>query len=404
VATVTNINDVLDGHVSLDLDCVDRVYLNAYVPTLQVGGQVNRFLHEHLGQPVASPAVVERIGNRFRREVKAFADDNGIPVLRLAKPDRTRWDDRKIDHVRPNATAARLRHVLPTLGARPMAAVRTTEVRALVTGLSKTLAPSTVEAVYRLVATIFRAAVDDRVIASTPCRNVTLPRPDGAQVVPLSVEEVGRLVEAMPSHYRAGLVAAAGLGLRQGELFGLTVDRVDWLRRTVRVDRQLLTAPGALPAFGPTKTEASVRTLPAPTVVLEALTAHRLDRGEGPDGLIFFTSHGTAIRRGLAAATWRAAADRAGLPDSSGWQAARHFYASMLIAGGESVKVVQKRLGHKSAMETLDTYGHLWPDSDESTRVTVDRLLGPALGAAMGGKAEVGEPNLAPMTRPSPSG
>ena len=106
VATVTNINDVLDGHVSLDLDCVDRVYLNAYVPTLQVGGQVNRFLHDHLGQPVASPAVVEKIGNRFRREVKAFADDNGIPVLRLAKPDRTRWDDRKLDHVRPHLDRA----------------------------------------------------------------------------------------------------------------------------------------------------------------------------------------------------------------------------------------------------------------------------------------------------------
>ncbi|HEY5272940.1 MAG TPA: hypothetical protein VIJ34_06870, partial [Acidimicrobiales bacterium] len=43
----------------------------------------------------------EKIGNRFRREVKAFADEHGIPVLHLAKPDRTRWDDRKLDHVRP---------------------------------------------------------------------------------------------------------------------------------------------------------------------------------------------------------------------------------------------------------------------------------------------------------------
>ena len=47
---MTNINDVLDGHVSLEVECVDRVYLNAYVPGLQVGGQVNRFIHEHLGQ------------------------------------------------------------------------------------------------------------------------------------------------------------------------------------------------------------------------------------------------------------------------------------------------------------------------------------------------------------------
>jgi hypothetical protein len=73
MTSVTNINDVLDGHVGLDLDCIDRLYLNAYVPKLQVGGQVVTFLTEHLGFPIPSPALLEKIGNRFRREVKAFA-------------------------------------------------------------------------------------------------------------------------------------------------------------------------------------------------------------------------------------------------------------------------------------------------------------------------------------------
>jgi integrase len=54
----------------------------------------------------------------------------------------------------------------------------------------------------------------------------------------------------------------------------------------------------------------------------------------------------------------------------------RHFYASLLIANGCSVKAVQKRLGHQSAMETLDTYGHLWPDRDDETREAVDLVLG----------------------------
>lgn len=52
-----------------------------------------------------------------------------------------------------------------------------------------------------------------------------------------------------------------------------------------------------------------------------------------------------------------------------------HHYASLLIRHGESVKVVQERLGHKSAQETLDTYSHLWPDSDDRTREAVDSLL-----------------------------
>ena len=82
MASVANINDVLEGHVVLDVACVDRLYLNAYVPNLQVGGQVQRFC-EHLDQPIASPAVVARIGNRFRRDVDSFAQKHSIPILHL---------------------------------------------------------------------------------------------------------------------------------------------------------------------------------------------------------------------------------------------------------------------------------------------------------------------------------
>ena len=100
MTSVANINDVLDGHVALDLACIDRLYLNAYVPNLQVGGQVEQFCR-HLGQPIASPAVIQKIGNRFRRDVDAFATSHSVPVLHLKRPDRSRWDDRKLDHVRP---------------------------------------------------------------------------------------------------------------------------------------------------------------------------------------------------------------------------------------------------------------------------------------------------------------
>ena len=101
MTNVVNINDVLDGHVGLSIDCVDRLYLNAYVPNLQVSGQLVTFLTEHLGFPIPSPVLLEKIGNRFRRDVKAFAAAHRVPILALKKPDRTRWDDRKLDHVRP---------------------------------------------------------------------------------------------------------------------------------------------------------------------------------------------------------------------------------------------------------------------------------------------------------------
>ena len=59
------------------------------------------FLTAHLGFPIPSPALLEKIGTRFRREVKAFAAEHDVPILHLKKPDRTRFDDRKLDHVRP---------------------------------------------------------------------------------------------------------------------------------------------------------------------------------------------------------------------------------------------------------------------------------------------------------------
>ncbi len=72
------------------------------------------------------------------------------------------------------------------------------------------------------------------------CLSITLPKRNDAEVVPLTVNEVEAMAAAVPERYRALIVLAAGMGLRQGECFGLTVDRVDFLRRQVRVDRQLV--------------------------------------------------------------------------------------------------------------------------------------------------------------------
>jgi hypothetical protein len=106
MAGVANINDVLEGHVALEIECVDRLLLNAYVPGLQLPGQVVRFLCGHLGHPIPSPVLLGRIGNRLRADTRRFVAERGIPVLRLAGPDRSRWDDRKLDHVRPHLEAA----------------------------------------------------------------------------------------------------------------------------------------------------------------------------------------------------------------------------------------------------------------------------------------------------------
>ena len=100
MAKVGNVNELLDGHVVLDLECLDRIYLNAYVPRLQVGGQVVTFFSQHRNQPIASPALIQRMGEAFRQAVGSFAKRHQIPVLRFARRDR------QIDVIQPYFRAA----------------------------------------------------------------------------------------------------------------------------------------------------------------------------------------------------------------------------------------------------------------------------------------------------------
>src|SRR5215472_7675147 len=106
MATVTDIHQLLDQHVVLDLECLDRIYLNAYVPTLQVGGQVVTFLTQHLGYPIPSPALFANIGDRFRDGVKTFARRHRIPLFHFKKGQR------KIEAMRPYLHAAASRGVV----------------------------------------------------------------------------------------------------------------------------------------------------------------------------------------------------------------------------------------------------------------------------------------------------
>jgi integrase len=261
------------------------------------------------------------------------------------------------------------RHVYPTLGGRPLLSIRPTDVQAWVKGMTAHLAPSTVGTVHGVVSGIFRAAVRDRLVASNPCEGTRLPKTTPTRVEPLPVETVLALADAVPDRYRALVMLAAGSGM-QGECFGLTVDRVDFLRRVVRVDRQLVTVTGREPFLAPPKTSASARTIPLAQATLDVLAAH-LAAYPPIDGFVFVNEEGRPIRRSAFGSVWRAAVAAAGAPKGTGFHELRHFYASLLIRHGESVKVVQARLGHASAAETLDTYSHLWPDSDDRTRAAV---------------------------------
>src|SRR6516165_4197267 len=99
MAHIVTAGELLDGHSVLDIECLDRIYLNAYVPILQSSGQVVAFMTQHLGKPIPSPALMEHIGTRFRKAVESYAFSNGIPWVRFGKGDR------KIDVMQPHLEA-----------------------------------------------------------------------------------------------------------------------------------------------------------------------------------------------------------------------------------------------------------------------------------------------------------
>ncbi len=262
-------------------------------------------------------------------------------------------------------------HIAGTkLGSRRLSAVRPSEVQAWATDRAQHLAPSTLRSLVTLLRSIYASAVLDRLVASSPAVKVSLPRHERARVVPLTIEQVRAVADAMPTRYRALVITQAGLGLRIGELLALRLEDVDFLRRTARVEWQF--APKARERSEP-KTPRSRRTIPLPQVVADELALHIAACPPAADGSLFTTHAGGRItHHRYGSELFGAAVRKAGLPVGTTSHDLRHHFASVLLAAGESVVVVAERLGHENASLVLSTYGHVMPNSEERTRRAID--------------------------------
>ncbi|MDG4809928.1 tyrosine-type recombinase/integrase [Micromonospora sp. WMMD1120] len=276
-------------------------------------------------------------------------------------------------------------HVYPRLGDRPMAAIRNSELQAFVTSLD--LAPSSVRPVWATVRAIFGAAIRDRAIGHDPCLGVKLPELPLAEVVPLLLDQVDALAAAVPDRYRGLIAADAGSGLRQGEIFGLEVPGIDFLRREITVSQQVQPTAGGGVKVCPPKNRYSHRTVPVGQVVVDELAAHLAEfpaeevevldvTGKRPvrrmARFVFTDAAGQPLlRSAFNADVWDPARRAAGVPEATQHDL-RHFYASLLIRAGLGPKVVAKLLGHKDASMTLRVYAHLWPDDDDRSRQAID--------------------------------
>ncbi len=265
------------------------------------------------------------------------------------------------------------RHVVPVIGKRPLGSVRRGDIESWAAGLN--LSASSSGLAVQHLGTMFESAVADGLIATNPVRRAKRPRVDVQPVVPFSAEQLGALREAAPGWFRVALTLGAACGLRQGEATGLTVDHVDFLRRQLTVDRQLVTPASGPPVFAPPKTPRSYRSVPLADVALDALSAHIEEFGTGQDGLLLH-SNGRPLSRPRFGEVWRSLRMQAAMPTAR-FHDTRHTFASVLLSGGVSVAAAADYLGHSPA-ELLKTYAHLVPADHERARSVVQAAFAKA--------------------------
>ncbi|GAA1142548.1 tyrosine-type recombinase/integrase [Ornithinicoccus hortensis] len=291
------------------------------------------------------------------------------------------------------ATELRLRlHVLPILGQMQLRQIKPSTIQRLIASMD--LSDTYKRMILSNVSAIFGAAVDDDLIAKNPCKAGSVARPKVVRrkVVPWPAEWVSAMHDALPERYQIAVTLGSGLGLRQGEVFGLSPDDVDFLRGTVEVRRQVKILAGNKLVFSLPKGR-KTRTVPLPKTVADELSSYLARFRAMPVELPWRTlNSGESVRVPLVLTTrerrplnrnyfngnlWRRAQATAGVVPTreNGMHALRHWYASVLLDAGESIRAVSEYLGHSDPGFTLRTYTHLMPSSDERTRTAVDSAL-----------------------------
>jgi integrase len=285
------------------------------------------------------------------------------------------------------------KHILPFFGSRELRSIRASDVREWDSGLVSVLAPATRSVAFAYLRAILSAAVDDERIVKNPCsaKSVQQPRPIERDVVPWKMHEVAAVRAGLAPRYRPMVDLAGGCGMRQGEVFGIAVDDLDFDTGWVHVQRQVKRIHSRL-VFGLPKNDKD-RRIPLPDTVAQALKDHMSAvppvsvtlPWEDPASttmvtvrLVFTTPRRNAISRGtFDEKSWRPALVAAGIVPTraTGTHALRHFYASALLDAGESIKALSVYLGHNDPGFTLRVYTHLMPSSEERTRRAIDDLF-----------------------------
>jgi integrase len=291
-------------------------------------------------------------------------------------------------------------HLIPYLGTLNVQAIRLDTVQALVSELDNDLSVKSLHNAITLLRSMLvgkkgPSAIKLGYIRHDPTIGVELPPLDRGNVEPPTPEQVWDLIEkaeAMVKESPLGQIGHATIfidaftGLRRGEMLALQYPDVDWFAREIIVSRAISLVKANDPAHkwawqvGTTKNRRTRRVGVGERVLrfLAELKQAAVDK----EGFLF-----TAEMAGLAgdrypfiapdyfdASIYGPIAKAAGLPETR-FHDLRHFFASMLIAQGETAKYVCDQMGHSSIQVTFDTYGHLFPQAKKEASTQLEQEM-----------------------------
>lgn len=282
-------------------------------------------------------------------------------------------------------------NVQPVIGKMKLADIKPMHCKIILNRMEETYAGSTIRQAYIAMGTMFRAAVDNDMIAKHPLDGVKFNKPVRAvsDIKFLTVDEQKCFLEmAQRSHNFAQYALILETGLRTGELIGLTWDAIDWDKRTLTVNKTLeYRHKQGYWRAGPPKSQSSYRTIPLTHKaynILRALYDNRETRKESADldQVLTYIDRITGQQEMLSMRDLVFVNYRTGMPaknssydshlyklcDEAGikrfcMHALRHTYATRAIEAGVNPKTLQKFLGHSSIKMTLDRYVHVTDDS-----------------------------------------
>ena len=271
-------------------------------------------------------------------------------------------------------------HILPRWGTTSVARVSHEDIVKWLADLmadsvktGKPLSPSTIRKIYVVLKGVLGYAVRTMKIANNPAIGVPLPRYTPTEHIYLNNLQVEGLADSC-GPYRTLILFLGYTGVRWGEATAVQIKHVDLKQRRVRIAQAWGYEKGKLYLESSTKNHER-RSVPIPAFLVKELEATMTGRKQ-EDYLFTAPMGGTLMLRNFMRRHFAAAVITAGL-DGLGvtLHKLRHTAASLAIASGADVKVVQTMLGHKTATLTLDTYGHLWPDrlDEVSDRLDVQR-------------------------------